>query len=158
MIGSNLRIYLSLFLAMIFSIAPMPDLLQAFRPDWLLLALFYWSIALPHKVNIGTAFIFGLLLDILMGAVLGVNALILSFIAYIAAVNYLTIRNFSMWQQALIVALLSSLYKLSHYWIEHFLTTASFFPELMWPIVVNTLIWPWIFLLFRKYRRKLRIR
>ncbi|KMT63960.1 rod shape-determining protein MreD [Catenovulum maritimum] len=158
MIGSRSLIYCSILLAMVLAIAPMPAITEAFRPDWVLIVLFYWSIAMPHKINVGTAWVTGLLLDVLLGSVLGVHALVLAFVSYVAAVNHLTIRNFSLWQQALIVGLMSAFYHLAIYWAQHFLTTAEFFPGLMWPTLINTLIWPWAFLMLRKYRRKLRIR
>ncbi|WP_143871470.1 rod shape-determining protein MreD [Catenovulum sediminis] len=158
MIGSRTLIALTLLFALILAIAPMPKMLESFRPDWILLVLFYWAIALPHRVNVGTAWVCGFILDILLGSVLGAHALILALVTYIASANYLTIRNFSLWQQALIVGLVSAFYHLGDYWIQHFLTTAYFLPELMWPVVTNTFIWPWAFLLLRKYRRRLKIR
>ncbi|EWH11605.1 rod shape-determining protein MreD [Catenovulum agarivorans DS-2] len=158
MIGSRSLIALSLLLTLILAMAPLPSYVEAFRPDWVLLVLFYWAIALPHRINVGSAFVVGVLYDILLGNVLGLHALLLSLVVYIAAVNHLTIRNLSIWQQALIVAMVSAFYHLVDYWIQHFLTTVYFLPELLWPAVTNAFIWPWAFLLLRKYRRKLRIR
>ena len=42
---------------------PLPSLLDAYRPDWVALVVLYWVIALPHRINIGTAWVAGLLLD-----------------------------------------------------------------------------------------------
>lgn len=156
--GGRSLIALTLLLALVLAIMPMPPILEVYRPDWILIVLFYWCIAMPHKINVGTGWVCGFVLDILLGSILGTHALILALVAYIGVANYLTIRNLSVWQQALIVGLVSAFYHLADYWIQHFLTTAYFLPELMWPILVNIFVWPWAFSLLRKYRRKLKIR
>nr|MBP8221035.1 rod shape-determining protein MreD [Aeromonadaceae bacterium] len=91
-------IYLTILLALLLSILPMPALLDTYRPDWVALVVLYWVIALPHRVNIGTAWVAGLLLDILLGSTLGVRALSMAIMAYVAAMQFQKIRNFSVWQ------------------------------------------------------------
>ncbi|AWB68804.1 rod shape-determining protein MreD [Saccharobesus litoralis] len=150
-------IYLTIIFALILTISPMPDVLAPYRPDWALMAIVYWSIALPHRVNVLTAWITGLMLDLLLGSVLGVNGLIFTIIAYVAASNFKRIRNFSVWQQAIIVGMLSAFYHLTEYWLVFILTDSYFFPSLMWPTVTTAVMWPWAFLLLRKIRRGFKI-
>ncbi|WP_111978308.1 rod shape-determining protein MreD [Algibacillus agarilyticus] len=150
-------IYLTLLFSLVLAIFPMPAFLSAFRPDWPLMALIYWCIALPHRVGVLTGCLVGLLLDLLLGSVLGINGLIFSIIAYIAAANFLLIRNFSVWQQAIIVGMLCAFYHLAEYWLIHFLTDSFFEPSLMWPAITTMVMWPWAFLLLRKMRRAFKI-
>ena len=42
-----LVIYLSLLVALVLMILPLPDAVQIYRPNWVALALIYWSMALP---------------------------------------------------------------------------------------------------------------
>ncbi|WAJ69980.1 rod shape-determining protein MreD [Catenovulum adriaticum] len=156
--GGISLIAFTLFISFILAITPLPSIIEAFRPDWLLVVLIYWCIALPHKVNVGTGWICGFILDILLGSVLGSHAVMLALVAYICSTNYLTIRNFSAVQQVLIIGLVSAFYHLADYWLQHFLTTAYFQPELLWPILTNMIIWPTALVLLRKYRRAFRIR
>ncbi|MCU4676582.1 rod shape-determining protein MreD [Catenovulum sp. 2E275] len=149
---------LTLLFALTLAITPMPSIIESYRPDWILLVLVYWCIALPHRVNVGTAWFCGFLLDILLGSVLGTHAFMLAFVAYICSANYLTIRNFSSWQQSLIIALVTAFYHLVDYWLQHFLTTAYFMPELLWPVLSNAFVWTFVFYGLRKYRRTFRIR
>ncbi|WP_354624397.1 rod shape-determining protein MreD [Psychromonas sp. MME2] len=56
-------IYCTFFISLIGAIFPLPLFLNAFRPDWMMLVIFYWVLALPHRVSIFHAFILGVLLD-----------------------------------------------------------------------------------------------
>ncbi len=151
-------IHLTLLLSLVLAISPMPALISNYRPDWPLLALIYWCIATPQRVNVGTGWVMGLLYDLLLGSILGTHGLIFSLIAYIASSNFLRIRNFSLWQQSIIVAMLAALYHLIQFWLSYFLKDSFFQPSLMWSAVTSMLMWPWAFLLLRKLRRKLKIK
>jgi rod shape-determining protein MreD len=47
-----LVIYLSLIVALVLMILPLPDWVQIYRPNWVALALIYWSMALPKRVGL----------------------------------------------------------------------------------------------------------
>lgn len=151
-------IYLSLLLALILMVMPMPAMVKLFRPDWALLVLLYWVLALPFRANIGTAFVVGFLVDVLVGTVLGVNALAFSVVAFVMAANHQKIRNFSILQQSLLVGLLLALYHLLIFWLSHFLTGVYFLPDYLWPVLTGTLVWPWLFWLLRRVRRQFKVR
>ena len=151
-------IYLTILLALVLSIVPLPSLLDAYRPDWVALVVLYWVIALPHRINIGTAWVAGLLLDILLGSTLGVRALSMAIMAYIAAMQFQQIRNFSVWQQALVIGCVNLLGQLSIFWAEHLFGVASLNYRLFWTSLSTAVLWPGTFLLLRKLRRKFRIR
>ena len=138
-------IYLSLLVALLLTVMPMPQQVKLFRPDWALLVVLYWTMALPGRVNILTAFVLGFLTDVLIGTVLGVNALAFSVVAFIVAVNHLKIRNFSVIQQALLIGLFLALYHLLLFWLSHFLTGVYFLPAYLWPVLTGMLVWPWLF-------------
>lgn len=150
-------IHLSLLFALVLVVMPMPPLLAPYRPDWALLVLIYWNIALPQHVNVGVGFVIGFLVDVLLGSTLGTHALTFSIVAYISAANFSRIRNYSVWQQAMIVGMLSAFYHLTDYWLHFIFSSALFQPELMWPVLSNTILWPWAFFLLRRFRRKFKI-
>lgn len=150
-------IYLSVFVALILTVMPMPQLVKLARPDWVLLVLMYWTMALPQRISVGTAFFSGFIVDVLVGTVLGVNALAFSVVIFIVAQHHLKIRNFSIVQQSLLVGLLLALYQLLLFWLSHFLTGVYFMPQYLWPVVTGMLVWPWLFWLLRRYRRQLKI-
>lgn len=155
---NGIIILFSLLLALIASIMPLPLSVDVFRPDWVLVVLLYWALALPNRVNVISAWLMGFLLDVLLGTVLGVHAAAMAIAVYIAADNYQKIRNFSVWQQALIVGILAALYHLVVFWLQRLLTDVVFLPSYLYPTMINMVLWPWIFLLLRKVRRHFMIK
>ncbi|MBA6389733.1 rod shape-determining protein MreD [Colwellia sp. BRX10-3] len=157
-LASRLIILLTFLVALMASIMPLPLSVDAFRPDWVLVVLLYWCLALPSRVNVISAWVMGFILDVLLGSTLGVHAGAMAVAVYIVASNFKKIRNFSIWQQALIVGVLSALYHLIVFWLQRFLTDAVFLPSYLYPVVTTIILWPWAFLLLRKIRRNFRIK
>jgi rod shape-determining protein MreD len=151
-------IALTLLLTLILAIVPLPLIFKAYRPDWTLMVLIYWALALPHRVNVGVGWICGFLLDILLGTILGIHAMSFAIVIYVAGSNFQKIRNFSLWQQALIVGLLLALHHLLVYWVSHFLSATYFLPEYLYPVLPGVIVWPWIFLILRKFRRQFSVK
>ncbi|MDD1782211.1 rod shape-determining protein MreD [Enterovibrio sp. ZSDZ35] len=162
MANSTLRghalIWLSFIVALILQAAPWPGELAPFRPSWVLLVAFYWVLALPHRVNVGTALVLGLLWDLMLGSTLGVRGLMMSVVVYIVALNFQMLRNMSLWQQAAILSLLTLAGKVLEFWAEYLVSDVKFDPTLLWSGVLNFLLWPWLFLLLRRVRRQFSIK
>jgi len=151
-------ILLTLLVAVMASIMPLPLSVDAFRPDWVLIVLIYWCMALPGRVNIITAWVMGFLMDVLLGSVLGVHAAAMAISVFIVAENFQKIRNFSIWQQALITGVLAALYHLVVFWLQRFLIDASFLTSYLYPVITAIVLWPWVFYLLRKVRRHFSIK
>jgi rod shape-determining protein MreD len=155
---NGIIILFTLLIALMASIMPMPLNADAFRPDWVLIVLMYWCMALPGRVNIITAWVMGFLLDVLLGSVLGVHAAAMAISIYIIVGNHQKIRNFSIWQQALITGVLAALYHLVVFWLQRFLIDVIFLPSYLYPVVTTIVLWPWVFYLLRKVRRNFAIK
>ena len=52
-------IWASLALALLLSVAPMPDFMAIGRPLWLALFLSYWALTVPHRLGMVSAWVFG---------------------------------------------------------------------------------------------------
>lgn len=146
-------IFLSLLVGLVLQIIPMPPTIDIYRPDWLLLILIYWSMALPNRVGVGIAGGSGVILDLLYGTALGVHSFGLAIPIYLVSSNYQRLRNYSMVQQAFMILMLSIMYHVVVYWLQYWLTGIEFSRAFLWPSVSSVVLWPWLFWLLRKIRR-----
>lgn len=156
--NNGIIIIFTLLIALMASIMPMPISMDVFRPDWVLVVLLYWSLALPNKINVITAWFMGFLLDVLLGSVLGIHAAAMAISVYIVVVNFQKIRNFSLWQQAMIVGVSAALYHLIIFWLQRFISDVVFLPSYLYPVVTTIILWPWAFLFLRRIRRHFKIK
>ena len=144
--------------ALMLDISPWPRELQYFRPSWLVLVLMYWILAIPNKVNIGTAFFLGIILDFVLGSVLGVHALVFSIFAYFIARGHLIFRNLSLWFQSILVMSFIVCIQLGIFIIEYTLHQVTFNLEEIVGALLSGILWPWLFLLLRRIRRQANLR
>ena len=131
------------------------------KPALFLLSFIYWNIALPEKMNLIYAFIFGFLMDFIHGVPLGLYPLILVFISYLSQRFFYQFRPLKFIQQAVVIFLIfivirfliavdlndSNPNSLTLADKEYVLISFAF-------AVLNALIWSPLFYVHRIYRRK----
>ncbi|MDT8320277.1 MAG: rod shape-determining protein MreD, partial [Xanthomonadales bacterium] len=96
-------ILLTLFIAVLLTLLPLPPALNMLRPYWVALVLIYWSLETQGLISLGMGFAVGLLLDLLTGSLLGMHALGLVIIIYLASRFRARLRFYPPWQQSLSV-------------------------------------------------------
>jgi rod shape-determining protein MreD len=146
-------IFLSVLAALAFSIAPLPAGWSALRPEWPLLVLMYWSLALPHRIGVGAAWLTGLFLDILQGSLLGQHALALTLAIWALLQFYRRLRMFPLWQQAAAISVLLLLAQGVLLLVHDMLGRGLGWRGLL-PALSGALLWPPLFLLLRALRRR----
>lgn len=75
-------IYVSLFISYLLFFLPWSDHALQYKPDFTLLVLLFWLIRAPFQCNIRTAWVVGLLVDLVTGGTFGQHALAYTFSAY----------------------------------------------------------------------------
>ena len=147
-------ILLSFFIAYLLAIVPFPEWLMNYRPEWVPMVLIYWTVALPYRFGIGSAWFAGLVLDVLEGSTLGVNALALVVVAYVALSLPQRMRMFSTLQQSGLVLARSGLNLMLCNWLQ-IGSGQSVSSNLMFLMAALTsaVIWPSLFQLLRQIRR-----
>ena len=125
-----------------------------YRPEWVPMVLIYWIMALPYRVGIGWAWLAGIVLDILEGSTLGLNAMSLVIIAYLTLSLHLRLRMFSSVHQAGMVLVLIGINLLISHWLQ-LLTGQTVSNNIMFLLATLTsaVIWPSLFQILRYIRR-----
>ena len=150
-------IFITFAIAMLLTVISLPDFLPEqlghSRPQWLSLVLVYWVIALPHRIGVTVAWLLGLLVDVMLGSLLGQHGIAFIVVAYIASSLYQRLRMFAVWQQSLIVFITIGLSDLINFWIESIVDEAAWSLWYLLPALVSALLWPWVFAVLRFIRR-----
>ncbi len=150
-------IVVSMIVALMLTSMPLPEIVQNWRPAWALLVLIYWCMALPHRVGIGSGWLFGLCVDVLQGSMLGQHAMGFAVVAFIATTVHQRIRVFPLWQQSLIVGAMLAIEMLLTYLVRGIADISDVGVVYWAPLVASIMLWPWVFIILRDLRRKARV-
>jgi rod shape-determining protein MreD len=138
----RLPMLLSALVALALAVLPLPSALEWFRPDFLVLIVFYWCIESPRSGGLGLAFLSGLALDVIHGVVLGQHALALTLMAAWATHLRLRIRVFSVLSQCLTIFALLTGYQFVLFWVDGATgNPVTAFARWLAP-VIGALLWP----------------
>jgi rod shape-determining protein MreD len=142
-----LFIWIVLLLFLVLNLLPWGRL--PWVPDFIALGLVFWNVHQPRRVGMGAAFVFGLLMDVHNGALLGQHALAYTLLSYGAITLYRRILWYPLWVQLFAVLVLLILAQLSSLIIR--LWVGGSFPGLIYfgESVVGAVLWPlasWILL------------
>ena len=144
----RLPMALSSLVALALAVLPLPQALEAFRPDFLVLVVLYWSIESPRAGGLTLAFMAGLALDVIQGVVLGQHALALTLVSAWATHLRLRLRVFSILSQCLTIFALLTAYQFVLFWVDgatgNPVTTfgrwlAPVIGAMLWPVIMGIL-------------------
>lgn len=148
-VSRRLPILITIVVALMLAIAPLPDWASSFRPNWVALALIYWSMNLPRTYSIGHAWLLGIVLDVAHGTLLGQHALALTFIVYLTIKFHLRLRLYPVSQMALTIIPLLGLYEFLLFWINGVIGIHAPLTTYWGPVLTSALLWPLVTLILR---------
>jgi len=138
----------------VLSALPLPETIIDWRPCWLAMLLIYWCMALPERVGILSAWLLGLLFDVQQSFILGQHALGFIFLAYVIIKNHKRMRVYPLLQQSLVVCLYLLIFQ-AIMLLVMLLSGTITYTWLYWlPAFTSMLIWPWLFIFMRDFRRR----
>ena len=137
-----LPVILSIIVALMLTIEPMPQWAVAFRPDWVALTLIYWAMNLPRTWGVGLAWLIGIVLDVMQGTLLAQHALALSFVVYLTVKFHLQLRVFPMSQMAATVFALLAIYRFILFWINGIAGVSAPAVTYWGPVITGAVFWP----------------
>jgi len=152
----RLPVLITLVVGLMLTIMPLPEVLEAFRPNWLALLLIFWAMQLPRTWSVGTAWVVGIVLDVSYGTLLGQHALALCLVVFATVRFHLLMRVFPLSQLTATVFALLTLYQFILYWVNGVAGVTA--PAITYwaPVLTGTLIWPvfYVFLSGVRYRSR----
>jgi rod shape-determining protein MreD len=154
----NGPVAISILVAMLLMLAPMPGWAAPFRPDWIALTLIYWSMNLPRTYGVGIAWLIGIFLDVAQGTLLAQHALALSLIAFLTIKFHLQLRVFPVSQMAATVLALLAIYRFVLFWINGIAGVDVPAVTYWGPVVTGALVWPLVATLLRALPYRARSR
>ncbi|MDD1605306.1 MAG: rod shape-determining protein MreD [Methylococcaceae bacterium] len=146
------QVTLTIVVAMCLRILPLSHTLELFNPDWVLLALIYWSLVLPERVGIFYAWAVGLLTDELTGQLFGQHALAYSLAIYACLKLHKRLRQYSLLQQGFFIFCCLLLSQLLFFFIKNLHQSVQLSSDFWLPLLTGTACWPLVYTALRFLR------
>jgi len=151
--ANPLFIWFSLFAALALNLLTNMGLWgrAAWVPDLLAITLVFWSVHQPLRIGVGTAFFFGLAMDVHQGALLGQHALAYTALGFLAIAIHRRLLWFPLSQQAVqVLPVLLSAHALEllvrlgagHGWPGWPYLAAPLIEAALWPLLTVLLLAP----------------
>jgi rod shape-determining protein MreD len=141
-VAGRLPVVVTLVLAIMLTVVPLPDWADPYRPDWVALTLIYWAMMMPRTWSVGSAWIVGIVVDVAQGTILGQHALALCVIVFATVRFHLLMRVFPMQQLTATVFALLALYQFVLFWINGAAGIDVALSSYWGPVISGTLLWP----------------
>lgn len=146
MLGQQLNLYLiialSLVVALILSVYPLPMDMRWWRPEFVLVVAIYWIFYMPLTVSFTFLCALGLFQDLLEGVPFGQHSLGLVIVAYICILSYQRVRNFSILRQSAWIFVLVGIAQLTDNWVQGMAGRPLSGIQFLYPALTSALIWP----------------
>ena len=147
-----LFVWTTLFVAFALNVIPVGRI--AAMPDFLALVLVFWNVHQSRRIGVGVAFVFGLLMDVHSGSVLGQHALAYTLLSFFAITVHRRLLWFSVPSQALqILPLFLAAHAVA---MLVRVVSGGMFPgwELLLGPVIEALLWPVVTVLLLAPQRR----
>ena len=141
---SWLAVFLSFSAASVLELLVMPQVLLAYRPEWIVLTLIYWLLRHPEKIGLLTAFIAGILMDVLSSTYMGVNIISCCIISYLVLTMHQRLKMFPVLQQSLVIFFITGISLMIVLTIRSALGTADNNMSYLNAAFSSALVWPFV--------------
>jgi rod shape-determining protein MreD len=156
--ANRLPVIVTIVIALMLMVVPLPDRAEPFRPDFVALVLIYWAMMLPRSWSVGSAWLIGLVLDVAQGTILGQHALALCVVVFVTVRFHLLMRVFPIQQLTATVFALLALYQFILFWINGVAGIDVAAVHYWGPVLVGTVAWPVATLLLSGVRMRVQLR
>ena len=150
-----LIILITIILGLFISLITLP--LGYYAPEWILLIVIYWAIAVPSNSKLALAFMTGIIVDIVYGQTLGISSLFYVLLIYIILRLYNSLRYMTIAQQAVVLFIFIIIKQHLLVWAYFIIDRNIDYQALLVGSLMTALVWPLIYYALRFIRRKFNI-
>jgi rod shape-determining protein MreD len=134
-------IIISFVISFILNAVPLPSFFLSVSIPWVAVVLAYWCIKSPQRISVISAWLIGILFDVLNGAVLGQHGLGFALIAYLTLSYQRQFVFAPPIQQTLFITLVILLYRGVTWQVYQSFGTVSYPFSYIWSAFLVPLVW-----------------
>ncbi len=135
-------IIITMVLAVLLTVVPVPESVKYYWPDWITLVVFYWVLVLPAHLGVMFGWINGLIEDIVSFSLLGQHALGKALTGTVAAMGHNRFRLSNFLQKMFLILVLQSINITISAWTNHLAYEAPIVLQMWQPALTTALMWP----------------
>lgn len=148
----------SFFLALLLTIMPLPHWAIWLRPQWVLMVLLFWILQSSKQCGVITAWVIGILMDVVTGSSLGLHAFAFVAVSYGVLCFQTLIVLLSRWQQAGVIGMAAFLNGWMQGILFHWMGHGAPIGLYALSAVTTVIFWPWVFSWLDRLRPRALIR
>ena len=145
-------IVLSFIVASSLSVYPLSPSMSTLRPMVMMMVLIFWLLFQPRYVGIFSAFIVGIIADLLMDTHLGQQAFAAVMVAMVIKVTSIYIRQLNTISAWLIASLGLVIFQVT-LWILQMFIQNTFVAQSALSLLMSIISWPLVLFILRKFAR-----
>lgn len=142
--SSSSRLALAFVFLTILSIVPLPIWANNCRPAFVFVGWVYVRLFVPECFSLVAVFVHGLILDSLLFNALGVHACAMISALWVINDQARRVVFFNMFQQMLLVFVVTTYYGFLRYIIDWFIGENSSFITIPLLAIASSILWPWL--------------
>ncbi|MFC3193046.1 rod shape-determining protein MreD [Marinicella sediminis] len=153
---SHRLMHASMLMALLLSLIPWPPAVLLLQPHWVAMLVAYWSLNAASSRVMYVAFAYGLLLDVLMGSLLGKHGMSLVALSFLVTKSARQLRMTSMGQllgMVLVLLFNDIIIRAFIDWISYGYKPVVY--DLL-PLLTAAFIWPWLKYLLDRFQVAVR--
>jgi rod shape-determining protein MreD len=153
----RLLIAISFSIAFLLMVVPVDFEWRWCRPEFVVLLVIYWAMTTPQYFGLFSAWCVGFFQDLIEFSPLGVNAIGMMIIAYLANMLYARIKHYVFWHQALWIFIFIAVFGLYSNWVVSLVSEREGSFLFFVAALTSALIWPLLVIFMRSIQVRFRL-
>jgi len=153
----RLLIAVSFCIAFLLMVMPMSFEWRWCRPEYVVLLVIYWAVTMPQYFGLFSAWCVGLFQDLIEFSPLGINAIGMVFVAYLAHMFYVRIQHYVFWHQSLWIFVFIAAFGLYSNWVIGIVSDRDGSFLFILAALSSALIWSLLVVVMKSIQIRLRL-